>query len=54
MDIHGYHHTSSILSDVALPQELVTLLPGDPYLQLELAHRIVCHAYSKQVPKLLS
>jgi hypothetical protein len=36
--------------DVAsIPGEVLAVLPTDAYLQLELAYKISCHAYSQQV-----
>lgn len=32
-----------------IPDEVLAVLPTEAYLQLELAHKITCHAYSQQV-----
>jgi len=33
----------------SLPAEILAALPTDAFLQLELAHKICCHAYTQQV-----
>ncbi len=35
--------------EVSLPAEVLSVLPSDPYLQLELAHKIACWTYQRQV-----
>eukprot|EP00775_Hariotina_reticulata_P011708 gene11708-11853_t len=38
----------------SLPAEILAALPTDGFLQLELAHKICCHAYTQQVSRLES
>jgi hypothetical protein len=33
----------------SIPGEVLAVLPTGAYLQLELAYKITCHAYSQQV-----
>lgn len=37
------------LQDSGLPPEVLSVLPHDSFLQLELAYKITCHAYTQQV-----
>lgn len=52
MDSATFSMGDACYQDVCLPAEVVSVLPQDPYLQLELSHKIACFAYSQQVGSL--
>lgn len=44
-----FYQARTLMQVVPLRMQVLSVLPADPQAQLELAHRIVAHAFSQKV-----